>query len=76
LINTFEEYKEFVSKLYNETWLNSKKETVYKTFGEPVEYPFIITLRTNSYNPFNGIEIHKIYLREKPSIYTYSESYY
>jgi len=76
MINTFEEYREFIAKLYYENWLKSKKEDIFKTFGEPVEYPFIITLRTNTYNPFNGIELHKIYLREKPSVYTYSESYY
>ena len=80
MINNFEEYKEFVSKLYSEiysgNWIQESQQKIYKTFGKPLEYPFIITLRKNCLDVYNNIEIHKIYLKDKPSIYTYSESYY
>ena len=76
MINNLKEYKTFISKLYNTNWRIEPAEKVYKVFGKPEEYPFVITLRQNSLNTYGGKEIHKIYIKDKPSLYYYSEETY
>lgn len=76
MINNLTEYKEFLTKLYDTNWKIEPAEKIYKTFGKPNDYPFVITLRQNSLDVFNTKEIHKIYIRNKPSIYYYSEETY
>lgn len=76
MIKSFVEYREFISKLYCKDWKKSKEENIYKTFGKPLEYPFIITLRKNILNCFETLDLHKIYIKDKPSYYTYREEMY
>lgn len=76
LINNFDDYKKYVCKLYGWHYLKTKEEDVYKISGKPVSYPFVLTLRKNTMNEFDSVSIHKVYISEKPSYYTFRRSYY
>ena len=76
LISTFVEYRNLITKVYSDVWKNSSKENVYKTFGEPESYPFTAIFFQNNLNAFDGKELCKIYVKEKPSIRYYSKSIY
>jgi hypothetical protein len=76
MINNFQEYKIFLCKLYNRNFIKSNNEELLHTFGKPLVYPFVITLRKNTMDEFNSVAIHKVYIKSRPSFYTFRQSYY
>lgn len=76
LINDFKEYKIALCKIYDWNWIKTSDDFINEFIGKPDSYPFIITCRKNNMDPFNGISVHRIYIKDQPSYYTFSESYY
>ena len=51
LVNNYEEFKEQVIGIYSEAWKKATKKELFKVFGEPKEYPFVLCIRSTRTTP-------------------------
>lgn len=76
LVNNFDEFKTFIAKVYKCGWDKSPDKQLIDVFGCPKCYPVVITLRKNSLDAWNNIQLHFVYVKKVATVYTYRESYY
>ena len=63
LINSFQEYRNFIAKKHNKGWLKSEESDIYNVFGKPKKYPFIFIELDKDYeeSAYCSTELCKVY---------------
>jgi hypothetical protein len=63
-VNTFSEYRKWITDIFSLQWKKASQDEIYKQFGEPKEYPFAFyTKKDDSEESWGGLILVKIYIR-------------
>jgi hypothetical protein len=63
LINSFDEYRSFISTKYTKKWLSGTISEIYEVFGKPLRYPFIFIELNRDYedSAYESTKLTKVY---------------